>query len=708
MQTRGQGGASGAANSTTAANSALRGAILPGEQTSARSGAPNKEIEALRKRQAYFANRYALPGGTYNPQWLRAGHEEAANMQSGIPAGKIVYNRSKANSPLALDPNSMVSLGPAPAQSDGCYTCFNSGLVSGRINSVLIDPTDTSIVYLGVSNGGIWKSTNCCTSSTQWRPVTDDPTISTLTVDEIVMDPNDHDTLYVATGDFRPVGAARGGQGILKSTDAGATWEVLGEDVFIPRRPNGGADVFAGDGISGYDVVGAVKVDPNNSNALIAGTKNELYMSYDAGNTWNGPCYTNPYTATQRQDNTEILVRDMGATSIIYYAVGWVVENANGSNGIYTATFPSSGCPSWTLITRGDNGWDPGTGNGTAGYPKPGRIDIAIAPSNPDVMYAAAADARFLDIGIIYQTTDAGATWDYRSDYLDFEDCAGNGPGSGDYGQAFYDQAIDVDPNDPMTLYYGEVDGFRSFDGGLSWQNWGCVYSGGDWIHPDQHDYRYVPGSSSEVLFANDGGIWYTNNGDVISPTRPTIVSLNQTMNSLEFYNGDITGNFANSASPGANGGTQDNGSFVNLWSSQEALGPEQWQLRIGGDGFFAAIEPVKNQIWYQQNNNNTIWRSTTGPYGAYNTVSGGFVPDCDVTDPDVGADIWGCDSRNFAMPFEIVKNDCPPTGCTHLIAGTYRVWETIDGAVSGSSWYTNSPQLTKTEPQFPGWGGDL
>ncbi|MDQ5824011.1 MAG: S-layer homology domain-containing protein [Chloroflexota bacterium] len=697
LQTRGQGKGSGAANGTTAANNPAQGAILPGEETNPRlSGNPSKEIEALRKRQAYFANRF---GGTYDPKWLLAGYDEAANMQTGIPAGKVVYDRSKTNSPLALDPNSMVSLGPAPAQTDGCYNCYNSGLVSGRINSVLIDPTMTSTVYLGVSNGGIWKTTNCCTASTQWRPVTDDPSITTLTIDEIVMDPNDNETLYVATGDFRPVGSARGGQGIFKSTDAGETWEVYGEDVFTPRRTNGGADVFAGDGVSGYDVVSAIKVDPNNSNALIAGTKNELFMSYDAGVTWNGPCYTNAYTATQRQDNTEIVVRDMGATSIIYYAVGWVVENANGANGIYTATFPSSGCPTWTLATRGDNGWPAGTGNGTAGYPKPGRIDIAIAPSNPDVMYAAAADSRFLDIGVIYLTTNAGASWQARSDWTDFYACGSNQPGSGDYGQAFYDQAIDVDPNDPMKLYYGEVDAFRSFNGGLNWQNVGCVYSGGDWIHSDQHDYRYVPGSSSEILLANDGGIWYSSNADVVSPTIPTILSLNHTMNTLEFYNGDITGNFANSASPGANGGTQDNGSFVNLWSSQEALGPEQWQLRIGGDGFFAAIEPVKNQIWYQENNASQIWRSTTGPYGAYNLVTP-YTASCD--------DYWGCDSRSFAMPFEIAKHDCPATGCTHLIAGTYRVWEAVDGAVSGTSWYTNSPMLTKTEPQFPGWGGDL
>ncbi|MDQ3928358.1 MAG: S-layer homology domain-containing protein, partial [Chloroflexota bacterium] len=341
---------------------------------------------------------------------------------------------------------------------------------------------------------------------------------------------------------------------------------------------------------------------------------------------------------------------------------------------------------------------------GTPAYPKPGRIDIAFAPSNPQVIYAGVSDSQFLDIYGVYRSTDGGVTWSQRSDYLDYSDCAGGGAGSASYGQAFYDQALSVDPNNPDVLFYGEVEVFKSVDGGAVWQNVSCVYSGGSSIHPDQHDFRHMPGSSSEMLIANDGGIWYTNNANVSPPTKPTIISLNETMNTMEFYNGDLTGNFATGAQPGANGGTQDNGSFVNLWTSPATLGAEQWDLRIGGDGFFAAIEPVLNQTYYQSGNRSHIYRSTSGPFGSYTDVSGNSTASSNTA----ANSAWLNDGRSFAMPYEIYKHDCPPTGCTHLIAGTYRVWESTNGAANSAGWYINSPQLTKSTPSSPtnsyGW----
>ncbi|HET6312315.1 MAG TPA: S-layer homology domain-containing protein [Chloroflexia bacterium] len=656
----------------------LRGVIMPGDSAS-------RETEALRGREQYFLSRYTYPVGYFDGKWLQEAHEQVAKMQSGIPAGEVVYDRSKSQAPLALSPNGMTSLGPEPGQADGCFVCFNYGLVSGRINSVAIDPTMTSTVYLGVSNGGVWKTTNCCHEGTSWSPVTDDPAISTLTIDEVTLDPTNSNIIYVATGDFRAVGAARGAQGILKSTNGGATWSVLGSNIFTPTR----GTAVSGSGT--YNAVGAVKVDPNNPNALIAGTKNDLWVSYDAGTNWTGPCYTSAFTntfGTQRQDNTEILMRDNGSTTTVYYAIGFASGTANGANGVYSATMPASGCPSFTLISRGDNGWPADTGNGTASNSKPGRIDLAIAPSNPQIIYAVASNASTLGVLGFWRSTNGGETWVQRSTGDALIDCSPDLE-SANYGQAFYDQAIDVDPNNPDAIVFGEVDTFRSMDGAQSFQNIGCVYTGGDWIHPDQHDFRYMPGSSNQVLFGNDGGIWFTNNANVVSPTRPTIISMNSSVNTMEFYNGDITGNFATGPEPGANGGTQDNGSFVNVWEGGPgSLGPEEWQLRIGGDGFFAAIEPVNNQTYYQSQNYSVIWRSTQGGYGPYLPVSPG------------GYDApWLLDNRSFAMPFEIYKHDCPATGCTHLIAGTYRVWETTNGAQDQDSWYINSPFLTDSQP---------
>jgi hypothetical protein len=104
------------------------------------------------------------------------------------------------------------------------------------------------------------------------------------------------------------------------------------------------------------------------------------------------------------------------------------------------------------------------------------------------------------------------------------------------------------------------------------------------------------------------------------------------------------------------------------------------WQLRKGGDGMFARIEPVQGQRWYQESQNGVLAVTSSGPFSSQSSATGG----------------WSGDTLSFVFPYEIYKYDCPSTGCTHLIAGSNRVWETIQGGVPASSWYANSPNLTK------------
>ena len=134
-----------------------------------------------------------------------------------------------------------------------------------------VDPTTTvngSIVaYLGSVGGGVWKTTNCCSASTTWNVVTDDPLIATTSIDTITIDPNDHNTVYAGTGDLNSGPFAMGSQGILKSTDAGATWTVLVWDAFGTNYTEPPGEYPQ------YNAVGKVRVDPNNSNKVVAGTK---------------------------------------------------------------------------------------------------------------------------------------------------------------------------------------------------------------------------------------------------------------------------------------------------------------------------------------------------------------------------------------------------------------------------------------------------
>ncbi|PYK64062.1 MAG: hypothetical protein DME50_15605, partial [Verrucomicrobia bacterium] len=180
-------------------------------------------------------------------------------------------------SPLAFSTTSFIALGPQPERMTGCSGCFNYTTTEGRVNTIAVDPTTTvngSIVaYLGAVGGGVWRTTNCCSNSTTWSVVTDDPLISTTAIDSATIDPSDHNTVYAGTGDLNFGSFFMGSQGILKSTDAGATWTVLGADVF------GMAYTEPPGQFPQYNAVGKVRVDPNNSSKVVAGTKQGLYFS---------------------------------------------------------------------------------------------------------------------------------------------------------------------------------------------------------------------------------------------------------------------------------------------------------------------------------------------------------------------------------------------------------------------------------------------
>ncbi len=228
------------------------------------------------------------------------------------------------------------------------------------MNDIAIDPVTTNVAYIATVGGGVWKTTNCCTSTTSWTAMTDDPLLATISIYSITIDPNNHNTLYAGTGDQSYGSFAQGSQGILKSTDAGATWTLLGADVFGPAliQPAGQ--------FPQYNAVGKVRVDPRNSNNVLAGTKNGLYISNDGGANWTGPCATNGFD-TMRQDITGLALDDVGGSTRILAAVGvrgfatTVQYNLgqNGANGIYKGTIPSERLPE--LISR------PSPGTTTAG-----------------------------------------------------------------------------------------------------------------------------------------------------------------------------------------------------------------------------------------------------------------------------------------------------------------------------------------------------
>ncbi len=154
------------------------------------------------------------------------------------------------------------------------FLASSGPVISGRVTAIAVNPQNNDVVYLGAASGGVWKSTD---AGTTWTPLTDfQPSLSTgsLAIDPNSCTPTDCTTIYVGTGEVYG-SAIDFGAGILQSTDAGATWTQLGASIFAPQGPTDRAAR-----------IGAMAVDPFNSQIVLAGTSGGLYRTTDGGTTW--------------------------------------------------------------------------------------------------------------------------------------------------------------------------------------------------------------------------------------------------------------------------------------------------------------------------------------------------------------------------------------------------------------------------------------
>src|SRR5436190_939877 len=740
-------------------------ALARGSISGASSQAAFSEGEAetdgarLLQLEDYWHQRLTIPTGKFNPGWVRKAADDDKKIPRGKPKGKkkgqdgltaVTTSAGKFQAGvLSLDPDNFISLGPQPEHMTGCTGCYNYTTTQGRVNNIAIDPTTTTpgsiTAYIGTVGGGVWKSTNCCSASTTWTVLTDDPLISTTSIDTVTLDPNNHNIVYAGTGDLNYGSFSMGSQGILKSIDGGANWTILGSSIFGPALPESAGQ------FPQYNAVGKVRVDPNNSNNVVAGTKLGLYFSYDGGANWTGPCLTNAFS-TMRQDITALELTNMGGgVTRILAAVGargfaTTVQynlNQNGANGIYSANMAASGCPSFTSIAGNGNGFkyqstatsaypanaNMNAGSGTAYVSSSsgnqlGRVDMAVAPGNSSVIYAqvqsitpnndsGCGNANGCQLGV-WVTTNGGTSWSFMGGSAGFslKKCgAGAAAGSGDYPQNWYDQAVAVDPNNADRVFISTFDVWFATRTGTTFNDTTCGYSfsgSAGPVHTDQHALAFLPGSSSTLVLGNDGGVHgATNANSASSSVDPTWFNMDTGLNTIEFYSGDISGNFATSGSPQVSGGAQDNGPSSASFAGSPT-GPVQWQMGLGGDGFYSRIDPVgtgSNLRFWQGNNSGGLSRcisNCTASGATWTSKKGG----------------WGSDTQSFILPFDIFRGgisggtDCPAAGasggCGRLVAATTRVWETITGNAANSNgtvtWYvTNNPSTQNLTKQTLG-----
>ncbi len=336
--------------------------------------------------------------------------------------------------------------------SSGTWTNVGPKNIGGRITGIAIHPTNPDIVYFTAADGGVWKSDNGTSLAFEVRPVSDD--LPTLAMGSITLDPSNPDIVYVGTGEANGSADSYPGVGVVRSTDAGATWEVMG-----------GAEMKN---------IGAIRVHNTDGNIIIAASRQGMFRSDDGGKNW---------TKT-RSGNAHDLVLHPTIDSVMFAAVQSV--------GVIRSTDTGR---TWTDLDMG------------IGKDSIGRIAVDLCLTQPDIMYALVVGAKGTLTNktfAVMKTTDGGETWERTTS-------AKSPPNfSSTYG--WYNCEIAVHPTDPERLLCGGVGLYLSLNGGLSFQSRSGIHVDHHALEfsPSAPDVCYN-GNDGGFYISGSGGISFTS-----------------------------------------------------------------------------------------------------------------------------------------------------------------------------------------------------
>ena len=336
----------------------------------------------------------------------------------------------------------------------------------GRIESIACPPGNTSVMYVGVGSGNLWKTVN---NGITWKPIFEHE--STGAIGDVAVSRSDPNIVWVGTGEVLMARSALSGMGVFKSTDAGRTWRNMG--------------------LNDTHHIGRVLIDPQDADVVYvaaighgSSTNEErgLFKTIDGGTTWNRSLYID--------DRTSVIDMCMDPSDPdVLYATSWQRDSDgqdhNGPNsGIHKT---ENAGKTWRKLTGGLPQGD-----------SVGRIGIDVSVSNPSVVYA------LIDQGNedgLYRSGDGGENWKQVNQ---------------ERVQARWDWCeIRVSPDNENELYNIGQRSFVSRDGGATFKQIGgtivhLLPHESRILHLDTHAMWIDPLNTDRIVFGNDGGLYFS------------------------------------------------------------------------------------------------------------------------------------------------------------------------------------------------------